>query len=172
MTKLSTDPDLGYFYTLGETTAFNEILPREDLQLTYFVPADRYWNMVQEEGLIQIEKNLDILRRHLVIDQRSYSMEKLAEMSKVNYYYRSQDLPTENGVLRIMVKEKDGEYHIVWRNKLIRVLKPNYMCTNGVVHVLSAAFTTFRDPYEKEKDTFRRSFLERLVTILKITFPF
>nr|CAH7766975.1 unnamed protein product [Callosobruchus chinensis] len=172
LTKLSADPNLDYFYTLGETTGFNEILHRDDLQFTYFVPADRYWNVVEEEGLIQIEKNLDILRRHLVIDHRAYSMEKLAEMSKVNYYYRSQDLPTENGILRIMVKEKDGEYYIAWRNKLIHVLKPDYVCTNGVVHVVSAAFTIFRDPHEKEKDTFQRSFLERLVTILKITFKF
>ncbi|CAH2015283.1 unnamed protein product [Acanthoscelides obtectus] len=170
LTKLSSDPDLDYIYTLGESTGFNDILHREDLQFTYFVTTDRFWNMVKQEGLKQVEKDLDILKRHLVIAQKSYTIEKLVDMSKVDYYFTNVDLPTENGVLRIMVREKDGQYYLIWRNKLMHVLKPNYMCTNGIVHIISGPFTIFDDPHEKKSWTVKRNFLEKLITVLKVTF--
>lgn len=43
-----------------------------------------------------------------------------------------------------MVMKIDDQYYIKWYNKYIQVLRPNYECTNGIVHVLAGPMVDFR----------------------------
>lgn len=141
--KLSNDPTLDKFYTMGEETDFNTIFDREGVSFTYFVPRDDSWKKSEEMDLQPIEEDLKILKRHLVISETPYSIEQLESLTKaVNNTY--VELNNEEGVLRIMVLKIDGEYYLKWRNRYIKVIRSNYECTNGIIHVLAGPMVNFR----------------------------
>ncbi|XP_018567440.1 fasciclin-1-like [Anoplophora glabripennis] len=142
MEKISNDPEVDTFYKMGSMTKFNEIFNKKNVNFTYFVPKDSAWNKINDMGLEPIDDPSDILARHLVISDSPYSMQQLVSMSRVNNY-TDIELQSEGGPLRMSAFRVEGEYFIKWKRKYIRVLRPDYECTNGIVHVLNGPLVDF-----------------------------
>ncbi|CAG9815140.1 unnamed protein product [Phaedon cochleariae] len=141
--KLSTDPSLEVVYTMGERTGFNKIFSRKNVSFTYLVSRDSSWKKLEEGGLDPMEKDLDMLKRHLIISQTPYSVEQLYSLTKANNY-TGIDLRTEAGPLRIMVVKIDQDYYLRWYTRYIKFLRADYECTDGIIHVLSSPLANFR----------------------------
>lgn len=141
--KISTDPELEIFYAMGEQTKFNKIFNMEGVQFTYFVPRDTSWKQADRQGLTTTEDNLTILKRHLIVSQSAYFIEQLESQTKANNN-SYLELSSEGGPLKIMVMKIDGDYYVKWYNKYIQVLRSNYECTNGIVHILAGPMVEFR----------------------------
>lgn len=141
--KISNDPELEIFYAMGEQTNFNKIFNVEGTQFTYFVPRDTSWRQADRQGLKATEDNLTILKRHLIVSQSAYSIEQLESLTKANNN-SYLELSSEGGPLKIMVLKIDEDYYIKWFNKYIQVLRSNYECTNGIVHILAGPMVDFR----------------------------
>lgn len=141
--KLSNDPDLDIFYEMGERTGFHKIFNRPNISFTYFVASDSFWNTAEKQGLKPIESDINILKRHMVISKHPYSIEQLVSITKANNY-TGLDLPSEEGTLRVMVFFIDGEYYIKWHRFYVKVTRPNYECSNGMIHILASPFVNLR----------------------------
>lgn len=143
MTKISSDPELDVFYKMGEKTKFNKIFDIQGVSFTYFVPRDTAWTQADRKGLSSSEEDLDILKRHLIVSESPYFMEQLESLTKA-YNNSYLELTSEGGPIRIMVLKIEDQYYIKWFNKYIQVLRPNYECTNGIVHILAGPMVDFR----------------------------
>lgn len=141
--KISRDPEIDVFYKMGSLTKFNKRFERGNVNFTYFVPTDASWNKIGELELEPVDSFNDILARHLVVSDSPYSMQQLASMSRVNNY-TDIELHTEGGPLRISVFKIEGEYFIKWKRIYVKVLRPDYECTNGMVHILNGPLADFR----------------------------
>lgn len=141
--KISRDPEIDVFYKMGSMTKFNKKLERENTNFTYFIPTDSAWDKIGDLGLEPVDSSYDILSRHLVISDSPYTMQQLVSMSRVNNY-TDIELHTEGGPLRISVFKIEGEYFIKWKKIYIKVLRPDYECTNGMVHVLNGPLVNFK----------------------------
>ncbi|KAJ8956371.1 hypothetical protein NQ318_015109 [Aromia moschata] len=138
LNKITSDPELEVFYKMGEETGFNKKLEERHVRFTYFVPKDRAWLRTRKHDLEPSETDLEILSRHLVVSEVPYSMDRLLALSRINNYTDIQ-LDTEGGTDTI-----DGEFYVKWRNRYIKVIKADYECTNGLVHVLAGPMTVFK----------------------------
>lgn len=137
MQKLATDPRLNTVYEMGEKSGFNRMLEDENKTYTYFVAEDRSWKKLFDDGYKLAEEDYKILGRHLIISDSSFSMSKLLSMSRT-LNYSDFTLDSTNGPLKISVLKLDGEYYIKWHNKYIKVIRGDYECTNGILHVIDA----------------------------------
>ncbi|KAB0791610.1 hypothetical protein PPYR_03410 [Photinus pyralis] len=151
MDKVMTDIFLNYSYTLGELTQFNKVLQSDQL-MTYFIPRDKAWRNLQNFlGLNRtyfdqfvLKYGRSILNRHLVTSNVSYSMEDF--WRRTNHTNTANvNLPTRGGILRVGVLEVDGQYTIYWRNKFIPVHRANYLCSNGIIHIIDDLFVNEED---------------------------
>lgn len=167
MTKISTDPELKVFYEMGERTKFNKIFNVEGVQFTYFIPRDTAWNQAAKKGLISAEDELHILKKHLIVSQSPYSIELLESLTKANNN-SYLELTSEGGLLKIMIFKIDDNYFLKWSNKYIKVLRPNYECTNGIVHILAGPMVDFlkeKVNYQHYWQVFRKV-VEKRINIL------
>ncbi|XP_044764237.1 fasciclin-1-like [Coccinella septempunctata] len=142
LTKLSGDPELNITFHLGEKTEFNEYLRmKANNLLTFFVPRDRAWNGVLS-NITDVESLGKLLGRHLIISDMRYTLEKL--------WYRTFNkvvtMNTVSGAVDIEVlKDSDGNYSILYYNKRIKVHRPDYICTNGIIHIIDEPFIDIRE---------------------------
>ncbi|KAF5296314.1 hypothetical protein FQA39_LY12531 [Lamprigera yunnana] len=150
--KITADPFLNYSYTLGEVTKFNQNFKNNQYKYTYFIPRDRAWRNLQ--SFLEVNRTYfdtfvfkygrSILNRHAVKSNISFTMEdirlktNMSETADIN-------LRTLGGILRVGVTEQDGHYTIYWRNKVIPVYRANYLCNNGIVHVIDELFINEED---------------------------
>ncbi|XP_074030128.1 fasciclin-1 isoform X1 [Leptinotarsa decemlineata] len=149
--KIASDPSLDVFYEMGTKTGFNNIFSGKNVSFTYFVPDDSAWIKSKKYGLEPIERDIDILGRHLIISQVPYSIEQLYSLTKARNY-TDIELQTESGPLRIMVVRIEGDYYLKWYNRYIKILRPNYECSDGIVHVIASPLTNFRKTSEGRID--------------------
>lgn len=70
-------------------------------------------------------------------------MEQLVSLTKANKF-TDIELQTKGGPLRIMVLIIKGDYYLRWNNRYIKIIRPDYECTNGVIHILASPMTNFR----------------------------
>lgn len=155
LTKISTDPELEITYNMGQLTKFNKIFTMEGLKFTYFVPKDWAWIQADKKGLEATDEDLDILKRHLIVSSSAYFMEQLESLSKTsNDSY--VELKSEGGYLKITVLKIDQDYYIKWNNKYIRVLRPNFECTDGIVHIIAGPMVDFQRPQPIALTTYNR----------------
>lgn len=151
MHKVATDMFLNYSYTLGELTKFNKVLEGNQM-FTYFIPRDKAWRNLQNFlGLNRtyfdnfvLKYGRSILNRHLVKSNISYTMEDFWKKT-TNTNTANVNLPTLGGILRVGVIEHNGQYTIYWRNKFIPVHRANYLCSNGIIHVIDDLFVNEED---------------------------
>ncbi|CAG9834633.1 unnamed protein product [Diabrotica balteata] len=141
--KISLDPNLDVFFSMGERTGFNKKFSKKNVSFTFFVPLDTAWKKAESDYLEAIENETDILGKHLIISDAPYSIELLLSLTKANNY-TDIELQSESGTLRIMVLLIKGVYYLKWHNRFIKIERPNYECTNGVIHVLSSPLANFR----------------------------
>lgn len=146
--KLSTDPNLNITYTIGEKLGFNGELKSGPQRFTFFAPSDAAWKKIQDQMYLgdlfstAFEREAsEILGRHLILANRTYNIEFLKEASKND---TELNLSSLSGSLTMRVKESDA-YYIKWKNKLITVNRPDYECTNGIVHVIDDLFLDQED---------------------------
>lgn len=146
--KISRDPEIDTFYKMGSMTKFNDIFNRDNVNFTYFIPQDAAWNKISNLGLEPVDSPDDILAKHLVVSETPYSMQQLVSMTRVNNY-TDLELQSEAGPLRMSVFKEEGDYYIKWNRKYIRVLRPDYECTNGIIHILNGPLINFRRKHFK-----------------------
>lgn len=146
--KLSVDPDLNITYTLGERIGFNDQLKTGPERFTFFIPTDRAWRKFADQMYLGDlyskrfeDEAFQILGRHLVVANDTYSMTFLKEASKND---TDLQLTSLSGPLTLRVKEGDS-YFIKWNNKHVPVWKHDYECTNGIVHLVDDLFLTQDD---------------------------
>lgn len=177
MSKLSGDPFLNYTYHLGEVSNFNLFLNDGGNKYTYFVPRDKAWRNLH--NFLDVDKKFldqfiltygkSILSRQLVIANSSYTMEDLKKKSNSSDT-ADINLPTLGGFLRIGVGEVDGTYVIYWRNKFIPVYRANYMCTNGIIHIVDDLFVNEEDlEVNESKESSESNPLKILNTLIFLT---
>lgn len=141
--KIATDPEIDVFYRMGNVTKFNEIFNKTNVSFTYFIPKDSAWYKTSKLGLEPVDNFRNVLARHLVISKSPYTMEKLATMTRNNHYL-DIGLQSEAGPLKISVFKIDGSYFIKWKRRYIKVVKANYVCSDGIVHILNGPMAEFR----------------------------
>ncbi|RZF46663.1 hypothetical protein LSTR_LSTR002526 [Laodelphax striatellus] len=138
--KLATDPMINKTNFLGIQENFNYQLDDMRKRFTYFVPRDYAWNRLETRYPSAHKKIFmkdfgyhvkQILERHLVVADVSYTMAELKRMSN-----ETITLPTVRDVLKLRVKENDNSYYIEWNNEWVHVFRPDVECTNGVIHVI------------------------------------
>ncbi|KAJ8967028.1 hypothetical protein NQ314_003145 [Rhamnusium bicolor] len=141
--KITNDPELDVFYEMGEKTGFNKIFEKEDVSFTYFIPKDSSWVETRKHDLEPTDNDLAILQRHLIVSSTPYSIEQLVSLCRANNY-TDIELATQAGPLRINVLKIQDEYFIKWHKKYIKVVRPDYECTNGIIHILAGPMVHFR----------------------------
>lgn len=139
--RLSLDPSLDTVYEMGERTGFNKIFSTHNVSFTYFVPNDYAWRQIQKQGLSYSGSEVDLLKRHLIVSESPYNMERLWAMTN-NRNSSDVELKTVGGVLRLKVLLIESKYYIRWHNTYIKVLRPNYECPDGLLHVLAGPIAT------------------------------
>ncbi|XP_048518930.1 fasciclin-1-like [Dendroctonus ponderosae] len=127
--KLAGDPQLATVYEAGESTGFNQIFSTHNASFTYFVPNERAWGGRSPP--------VDLLKRHLVVGGVPYSMERLLALSSAQNY-TPLALPSVGGALRLAVAQIGSRFYVKIGSAYIKVLRPNYQCTDGLVHVIAA----------------------------------
>ncbi|KAF5281303.1 hypothetical protein FQR65_LT14764 [Abscondita terminalis] len=150
--KIGSDPFLNYSFTLGEATGFNRLFSDPQYKYTYFIPRDKAWRNLQ--SFLEVNRTYfdnfvskygrSILNRHIVKSNVSFTMEDIRKRSNVSDT-ADINLKTLGGMLRVGVLELDGSYTIYWRNKIIPVYRTNYLCTNGIVHVIDELLVNEED---------------------------
>ncbi|XP_060532718.1 fasciclin-1-like isoform X2 [Cylas formicarius] len=141
--KVASDPNLDTFYRLGEKFGFHSIFTAHDYFFTYFVPSEYAWRQIRKSDLQLVGSEVDLLKRHLVLSETPFSMERLLATSKTSNV-TGVSLQTVGGLIKLHIHLIDGTYYIQWYNKLIRVTRPNYECSDGIVHVLAGPIATFQ----------------------------
>ncbi|KAF7266502.1 hypothetical protein GWI33_020183 [Rhynchophorus ferrugineus] len=134
--KLSRDPALDTFYSMGDISGFNKIFTSHDVTFTYFIPNDYSWRQMKRSGLKYFENNVDLLKRHLVISDAPYTMERMLAITK-SQNNTSFELKTTGGIIKIAVFQIGTSYYVKYKRAYIEVLRPNYECTDGIIHVLA-----------------------------------
>lgn len=143
MEKISSDPELDITYQMGEMTGFNKLLLNSQHNFTFFITNDNAWIKLFNNSMEIVEDYHKILQRQLLITDTPYSIEKLLSLSRANNY-SDFALNSVNGLVVLSVLEMDGEYFIKWQNKYIKVVRPNWECTNGIIHILDGPMTNLR----------------------------
>lgn len=142
--KIQSDPDLNFTYSLGLKGKMNSILKRPQATLTYFAPTDSAWR----EGFFTYSQSelQKILERHVLTSNGYFTMAKLAMLST-----RSGEivLSAIGGHIKINVFEINGTYYIEWNERKIKVLRPDYECSDGMVHIIDGVFAQPRISHSK-----------------------
>lgn len=148
--KITADPDLNTTYHLGARSRINKILQRETGMYTYFAPKDTAW--MNYTGYTH-NTLTDILSRHLIVADVRYTMSKLVAMSKTT---NGTILESLGGGIRVEIAFADGVYWVKWEKKWVKILRPDYRCSDGVVHIVDDVFAVpkIAKPETKPKSGF------------------
>ncbi|KAJ8980372.1 hypothetical protein NQ317_009366 [Molorchus minor] len=141
--KIANDPELDVFYTIGEETGFNKKFEQTGVKFTYFVPNDKSWFNTRKHDLEPTETDLELLNRHLIVSDTPYSMERLLALSRANSY-GDIELNTEGGVLRVAILKIGPDYYLKWGGRYIKVVRPDYECADGIIHILAGPLAHFK----------------------------
>ncbi|RZC38380.1 Fasciclin domain containing protein [Asbolus verrucosus] len=151
--KVASDPNLSHTFNIGRRNRMNKIFKNESALYTFFVPTNRAWRNYlnythHEQG--------QILKRHVVVSDSRLSMAKLAILSKNGG--GEATLNTLDGTIKLTVTQKNGTYSMTWNNRSIELSRPDYECSNGVVHVLDDVLADVRTSSDTSHDSERVSF--------------
>ncbi|GJQ85051.1 Fas1 [Trypoxylus dichotomus] len=147
--KLSNDPYLNVTFTLGDKSGFNNLL-KQSKKFTFFVPRDFGWkklkNVYDYDKLLRMDYMNEIkkvLGRHLIIGDIPYSMETLYNASNANCVH----LKTYSGrsCFSILYKNSEKKFVVKWNGIYIDVYKPNYECSDGLIHIIDRPLITSED---------------------------
>ncbi|CAH1165815.1 unnamed protein product [Phyllotreta striolata] len=163
--RLSADPETDMFYSMGQRTGFNKIFTKPNVSFTYFVPRDSAWTAMERAGLEPVETDLELLGRHLVISGSPYSIEQLSSMTKANHF-GDVELPSKGGPLRLMVLRLKDRFYVRWNNRYIEIVRANYECTDGIVHVLAAPMAHLRRIDGDDFWTASGRFVDKIVRLI------
>ncbi|XP_056640068.1 fasciclin-1-like [Diorhabda sublineata] len=164
--KITLDPNTNVFYEMGERTGFNDIFSRKNVTFTYFVPNDLAWKIAEDNYLEKLDTDIQILGRHLILSYSPFSIEQLLSLTKANNY-TDIELNTPIGPLRIMVLLINGDYYLKWHNRFIKIIRTNYECSDGIVHVLASPLANFRRRDVNDFGNIIGRFLDKISVILK-----
>lgn len=142
--KIQSDPDLNFTYSLGLKSRINLILKRPEATLTYFAPKDSAWRRgFLTYSQLQLQK---ILERHLLTSNGYFTMAKLAMLSKQS---GETVLSAVGGLIKINVFQINDTYYIEWNRRRIKVVRPDFECTDGMVHIIDGVFGEPRVSHSK-----------------------
>lgn len=170
--KITMDPTLNTTYHLAEKIGLNDQFKNDMKLFTYFVPRDRAWKRLKEsfdteEDIKMIENNArSILRRHVIEANEMYSMDKLEMLTK-----DSEDgieFQTQNGLLKMKVIKKGGDYKIMLKDKYVNVYRANYECSNGVVHIVDEVMVTKEELKEYNIEYLRDRKIYTLLSLVRM----
>jgi hypothetical protein len=133
--KISADPTLNTTFKLGRGRV-NNIVRRESKLKTFFAPRDSTWPNYMGHNHQELSR---VLSNHVVVSDKAYSMSKLEMMSSRD---GGTTLETLSGPVRLEVVRTNGTYYIVWDRNRMRVSRPDYECSDGVVHIIDGVFAT------------------------------
>jgi uncharacterized surface protein with fasciclin (FAS1) repeats len=133
--KISADPTLNTTFKLGRGRV-NNIVRRESKLKTFFAPRDSTWPNYMGHNHQELSR---VLSKHVVVSDKAYSMSKLEMMSSRD---GGTTLETLSGPVRLEVVRTNGTYYIVWDRNRMRVSRPDYECSDGVVHIIDGVFAT------------------------------
>lgn len=146
--KVFGDPTLNISYHLGELSNLNQLLKNNNTQLTYFIPRDSAWREFDDwERDVLFSKASGFFGRHLVVSDTPYSM-KVLELHSRQPNNSELLLNSAGGVVALRIRKIEDKYFIHWKDKVISVYRPDYQCTNGVVHVIDHPFVSREDLVE------------------------
>ncbi|XP_050302067.1 fasciclin-1-like isoform X2 [Anthonomus grandis grandis] len=144
--KLAADPELSTVYEMGEETGFNKIFETNNGQFTYFVPIDYAWRQMKANRYKYNLNNVDLLKRHLIVSEHPYTMENLFAISS-GRNFTNIDLQTTGETIRLLVLKFGKHFYIKWKNLYIKVVRPNWDCTNGIIHMLAGPMVELKRPF-------------------------
>jgi len=152
--KLSSDPIMSKSYNLttqddfiGRMQSYKDpYAPHSQQKFTFLVPSDEAWETVHRTMGSAFKKLFmgdysynvrQILERHLLVG-REWNVSDLAEQGRDAY------LQTIRGRVKISVVESGGvpgkeptrEYFAEWENIRARIVRPDVLCTDGIIHVI------------------------------------
>lgn len=143
--KVFGDPTLNMSYHFGEASDLNQILKNNNTQLTYFIPRDAAWmRFAYYERRLMFLNARNFYGRHLIVSDTPYSM-KVLELHSRQPNNSQILLNTVGGTLAVKVRKIKERYFIYWKEKVIPVYRPDYRCTNGIVHVIDYPFISSED---------------------------
>jgi len=170
--KMSDDPLLGHSWSLTVATRLSyqlqELYPGK--RFTFIVPTNLAWENVKRDfstvfnsltDLNNPDYPVNILRRHLIVATREFTIEELVERSDRE---TSQAVPTEAGNLRFTAVGTNtfsayNEWYVSWLDgcrtsydgtcKGIkgRIVRPNIECTNGYIHIVDTVMMDDSPPW-------------------------
>jgi len=173
--KLRNDPDMKLTYGLALAVRLSDELSRISprAKFTLIVPTNEAWEKVQRDfsqtfstmrdGLSDERYGgrnfaMNVLRRHLIVADRAFTMEQLAEKSTRE---PSTFIPTEGdelqfsaaaGRAQVVGGDRDlnayKEFYVGWGRKAVsshgivtpkvkgKIVRPNLECINGIIHLV------------------------------------
>lgn len=135
--KISGDPTLNISYHLIKKAGWEELLKINDTQLTFFVPQDSAYSRLKPRYMeLLFENAQEAIGRHLVLSANPYSVGALIIDSEASPLH----LKAFSGTLNIGVTKIDEDYWIKWKLWTMKITRPDYECTNGVVHIMNGLF--------------------------------
>jgi len=170
--KMREDPLLSHSWSLTVATRLSYLLEEEQpgKKFTFIVPTNTAWENVRRDfssvfaSLTDINNPdypVNILRRHLIVASREFTIEELVERSNRE---TSQAVPTETGNLRFTTVGTNtfsayNEWYVGWedtcRNSFDpkckgikgRIVRPNIECTNGYIHIVDTVMLDDSPPW-------------------------
>jgi len=171
--KMRSDPLLSHSWSLSIATRlsklFAEVHPNK--RFTFIVPTNNAWEKVKRDfstvflSLTDINNPdypTNILRRHLIISDRDFTIEQLVERSLRS---TKKTVNTEGGELRFSAVNIDeqftayNDYYISWEESCRRsfdpkcspvkgkIVRPNIECTNGYIHIVDTVMLDDSPPW-------------------------
>lgn len=167
--KLRSDPIMSKSYNLTTQENFLSRLEtykdpyslHTQQKFTFLVPSDDAWESLRinmgsaykQLFMGQYSYNVrQVLERHLLVG-REWTMSDLIEQTRDAKQGKEALLKTIRGPIKISVVEKGGEdgkepsreYFAEWENVQARIVRPDVLCTDGVIHVIDHVLVLRRD---------------------------
>jgi len=171
--KMREDPLVSHSWSLSYATRLSNLLAElhPGKKFTFIVPTNNAWEKVKRDfstvflSLTDINNPdypTNILRRHLVVSDRAYTMEQLVERSLRS---TKKTIQTESGELRFTVVSSTefsayNEWYVSWSESCRgqnfgqncqpvkgRIVRPNIECTNGYIHIVDTVMLDDSPPW-------------------------
>ncbi|XP_017777397.1 PREDICTED: fasciclin-1-like [Nicrophorus vespilloides] len=159
MYKLQNDPTLNISNFLFEKTKIIDLLD-DYSNATLFIPNDHAWTMVAENlgvnvtllsSPVFLDRAKIIMRRHIAMGEY-FSLQRLVDITN---NLRNREVIIDVGVTKLLIKvaKIDGNAYIFWGKSIIKILRPDYECTNGVIHIIDSPFVFEEELIDLPLDT-------------------
>lgn len=107
------------------------------MHMTFFVPRDDAWSRYGEKARDMLKSCASVFfRRQIFLATKFYSMSDLELASKKS----KVQVRSLGGLISFTVTKIGNDYYLLWENQMIRAHTSDYVCSNGLIHIVDAPF--------------------------------